>query len=39
MEKGGERMTNREAIKVIEMLFSDSTDENYPLTEEFGSAC
>lgn len=32
-------MTNREAKEVIERLFLDSTNENYPFTEEFGTAC
>lgn len=31
-------MTNREAIETLERLFYDSTDENYPLTDEFGTA-
>lgn len=32
-------MTNKEAAKIIEMLFHDSTNEDYPFTEEFGKAC
>ncbi len=32
-------MTNKEAIEVIDRLFIDSTNENYPFTEEFGTAC
>lgn len=32
-------MTNKEAIEVISMLFSDSTNEDYPFTEDFGTAC
>ena len=29
------KMTNKEAIEVIDRLFIDSTNENYPFTEEF----
>lgn len=32
-------MTNKEAATIIEMLFYDSTNEDYPFTEEFGKVC
>lgn len=32
-------MTKKEAAEVISRLFYDSTDENYPFCEEFGTAC
>lgn len=31
-------MDEREAIEAIELLFSDSTGENYPYSEKFGEA-
>ena len=31
-------MTAQEAKEVLEKLFSDSTNENYPFTSEFGEA-
>lgn len=32
-------MTKKEAAEVISRLFNDSTNENYPFCEEFGTAC
>lgn len=32
-------MTRKEAIEAIERLFIDSTNEDYPFTEEFDTAC
>lgn len=31
-------MNKKEAIKALNLLFSDSTNENYPFTEEFALA-
>lgn len=37
-KKGDVGMTIEQAIEDLDMLFSDSTDEDYPMTEQFANA-